>query len=249
MNKVVIIKNVKLSYLDFGDLNSNNCILILHGWGLSKYPYESIAHKIPGSYRVVILDLPGFGNSDSPLLWTYDEYAETVLMFIQSVIQKSVILIGHSFGGGVAIALASKHSHFISLLVLVDSAGIPMNRSPLILIIYKTLEVFLQSLSIKRIIPVMQMSLSFAYNLIVHPWAMWNSLRLPNYVDISDKISKIKCKVVVMWAARDKMIPVQSATILAGITGSEIIWAPPNLYHDWPITNPGEFVSLLRPSL
>jgi len=75
-------------------------------------------------YSVYALDLPGFGGSPAPQKpFTLSDYSDIVVGFIKKMNLKSVILIGHSFGGRIAIKLSSRKPELVSKLILVDSAG------------------------------------------------------------------------------------------------------------------------------
>jgi pimeloyl-ACP methyl ester carboxylesterase len=94
-----------------------------------------------GEYGMYALDLPGFGKSPftppspSPSRggnnngWAVGDYAKVVKEFIEKLDLKNVILIGHSFGGRVAIKLVAKYPILISKLILVDSAGFAMDAN------------------------------------------------------------------------------------------------------------------------
>ncbi len=101
-------------------------ILFLHGWrseGAVWLPLmERLAGLGGGSYSI---DLPGFGKSRAPTSpWHVSDYANVVQSFIEKLGLKSVTLVGHSFGGRVAIKLAATHPDAIGKLILVSSAGI-----------------------------------------------------------------------------------------------------------------------------
>jgi pimeloyl-ACP methyl ester carboxylesterase len=101
--------------------------VILQGWGTSLGMYDSMAACINGRFRVIQLDLPGFGASDEPReSWNVDEYADFFLHFMEKLGIGRATLIGHSYGGRVIIKLASRESISLELdrLVLVDAAGI-----------------------------------------------------------------------------------------------------------------------------
>lgn len=82
-------------------------------------------------YRNVLVDLYGFGSSphpDCPL--TVGDYARGVMKLMSALGIKKAVIVGHSFGGRVAIEIAAKHGEVVSQLVLVDSAGVRPRRGP-----------------------------------------------------------------------------------------------------------------------
>jgi pimeloyl-ACP methyl ester carboxylesterase len=106
--------------------------VILEGWGTNIEVYTSVANAISDGYKVITLDLPGFGRSDEPKeVWGVVEYAEFVLHFLYKLGIHSADLIGHSYGGRIIIYLASHINDLnIGKIVLIDSAGIMPRRTP-----------------------------------------------------------------------------------------------------------------------
>jgi len=100
-------------------------IVFLHGWGGSMASFEFVARAMSRGRRVLNLDLPGFGESDPPGSdWGVEEYAECVRSLLADLKMTPCVLVGHSFGGRIAIMLASRYPELIEGVVLTDSAGI-----------------------------------------------------------------------------------------------------------------------------
>lgn len=129
-----MLKNLLVSYSEQAG-NGGQTLLFLHGWRSNKEIWDGITQKLINLFAdqhisLLALDLPGFGNSQTPKQpMTVGDYAEVVAEFIKKLDFKNVIIVGHSFGGRVGIKLASIHPELISKLVLVDSAGFPMPAS------------------------------------------------------------------------------------------------------------------------
>lgn len=104
---------------------SGPTIVYLHGWGCDGKIFLPVAKLLP-HYNNVMPDFNGFGKSPPPpsVGWTIDDYvSELYLFFLQYNIQKAVI-VGHSFGGRVAIAFAARYPQFVKKLLLVAPAGL-----------------------------------------------------------------------------------------------------------------------------
>lgn len=98
-------------------------ILILHGWGASSKSFQEVKELLENEgFSVEVPDLPGFGRN--PLAkenLSFDDY----LAFVKNVIGKrKVILIGHSFGGRIAIRFTRLYPDSVEKLVLTASSGI-----------------------------------------------------------------------------------------------------------------------------
>ncbi|MFT5660930.1 MAG: non-heme chloroperoxidase [Sulfurimonas sp.] len=97
-------------------------LIVLHGWGSNKnLMKQSFAPHMRG-FRHIYIDLPGFGKSTCCLALTTADIARIVEMFMVLINASKDVILGHSFGGKVALLLDPK------VLVLVASAGIYINK-------------------------------------------------------------------------------------------------------------------------
>lgn len=105
-------------------------VLLLHGWGASSELWRPIMDHLSGGYSVLAPDLPGFGRTPGPPEgWDVARYARWVLALLDSRGLARVHVVGHSFGGRVAIKLAALWPERVDRLVLTSSAGIRPARS------------------------------------------------------------------------------------------------------------------------
>lgn len=104
-------------------------VVLLHGWGASSQSLAPLCGALAEAFRVLAVDLPGFGWSQAPpAAWGTAEYAGHVERLLQETGIDRAALVGHSFGGRIAIALAAGQPGLVSRLVLVASAGIRPRR-------------------------------------------------------------------------------------------------------------------------
>jgi len=100
-------------------------IVLLHGWGVSSQSLAGVASSLAAGFRVISVDLPGFGWSRAPAdAWGTAQYADQVRRLLDELGLSRVALLGHSFGGRVSIVLAAQHPARVSRLILVASAGV-----------------------------------------------------------------------------------------------------------------------------
>jgi|GEM_PF-163430 len=118
--------------------NSAPTVVILHGWGRSLAAMRPLGELLASSYRVVLIDLPGFGLSPLPPEasndgggWGTFEYSERVKRFLDQSGIDSCILVGHSFGGRISVQLASRYPDLARGLVLIGSHGLKRKRAPI----------------------------------------------------------------------------------------------------------------------
>lgn len=104
-------------------------VIVMHGWGCKAATVRVLADAAAGAGATVYnLDLPGFGDTpEPPEAWGVEEYAGFVEEFCRMKGIERPVLMGHSFGGRIAIVMASRTP--VEKVVLVDAAGIKPRRS------------------------------------------------------------------------------------------------------------------------
>lgn len=102
-------------------------VVLLHGWALAHHTYKGVIATIAAQgCRVIAPAMPGFGGTrDLPSNdFSMRGYAQWVADLLDALdIEESAVVLGHSFGGGVAIRLAFDHRERVRSLVLVNSVG------------------------------------------------------------------------------------------------------------------------------
>jgi len=116
---IKVIKNINIHYEEEGDI-SNQALVLLHGWGQNIEMMQPLALPFKEDFHIINIDLPGHGRSSEPkeVLNIY-EYADIIYELLMSLNIYNPIVIGHSFGGKLAIILTSKMD--ISKIVLCAS--------------------------------------------------------------------------------------------------------------------------------
>ena len=102
-------------------------IVMLHGFTGSKENWYPLARELRSRYRLVIPDLPGWGESERKPNTDYGFVAQSarVAAFIAAVSpRRPVVLLGHSMGGGIAAVTAAHHPQRVSRVGLLDAAGV-----------------------------------------------------------------------------------------------------------------------------
>jgi pimeloyl-ACP methyl ester carboxylesterase len=121
--KKISIGNLDVNYKTAGEGES---LLILHGWGGSSDSWLEVQEILSKKgLKVIVPDFPGFGKSKTPpKIWGLKEYSDFIFDFAQTLGLESFFLLGHSFGGRIAVKFTLLHPEKIKKLILCDSAGI-----------------------------------------------------------------------------------------------------------------------------
>ena len=123
------VNGVRLHYLERGE---GDPLVLLHGNGSMIEDFESsgLIDLAAKHYRVIVFDRPGFGHSDRPrnVIWTPDIQAELIKQALAQLGLSSAIVLGHSWGASVAVALALKYPGLVRGLVLASGYYYPTAR-------------------------------------------------------------------------------------------------------------------------
>lgn len=117
------------------DLGTGAPVLLLHGSGPGVSAYANwrlVMPELSASRRVIAPDLVGFGFTDRPPAHRYglDSWVAHALGVMDALELDRVDLVGNSFGGGLALALAIRHPTRVRRLVLMGSVGVPFVLTP-----------------------------------------------------------------------------------------------------------------------
>lgn len=196
-----------INYIRYGN-NKNRTIVMLHGWGQNIEMMKFIGNKLDED--VLIIDLPGFGKSKEPdtVLSIYD-YANLVHDLISNLEIKNIILIGHSFGGKIALAYASKYK--VEKLVLLAS---PFKS--------KENKINIRTKVLKKLkkVPGLNKLEEFAKKHIgstdyKNASGIMREILVKHVnLDITEDVKKITCPTLIIWGDNDECVPVSDGKLL-----------------------------------
>ena len=204
-------------------------LVLLHGWGVSSESFVGLAGELERRFAVTAMDLPGFGwSAPPPGAWGSLDYAGHVARFMDAIGVPSAHVLGHSFGGRVAVALAAHFPERVRRLVLVASGGIRPRR---------TARYYLKVGAAKAARHLLSPTL----------WGRWGSrmhaklgervgsrdyrqagpmrpilVRLVNE-DARRLLARVQARTLILWGSGDPEIPVASMRVMAeGIRGARL---------------------------
>lgn len=239
--------------------------------------------KQDGDYVFYIPDLPGFGKSEEPKEnWKLDDYLEFVKEFFTSVAQrdggfepiknilekavksdeesfkvesKKVILIGHSFGGRIAIKYAAKYPEDLGKLVLTGAAGIKHPLTP------KQKLFFYSSKAGKKIfgLPVLKSGEKFAkkflYKIVREKDYANASPRMKEVMknvldeDLTPVLDKINVPTMLIWGREDHSTPLTDGELMNEKIKNSKLFVIDNANHSAPYNNAEKFAEIFMENL
>ncbi|TNE91001.1 MAG: alpha/beta hydrolase [Deltaproteobacteria bacterium] len=121
--QTIEVDGVTLAYVDSG--GEGRTVVFVHGlssW-MAFWEYQ-IPEVSAAGYRVLALDLPGYGMSERPdAPYTPPWYASIVAGFLDELEVESAVVVGHSMGGQTALTMALEHPEKVDALALAAPAG------------------------------------------------------------------------------------------------------------------------------
>jgi pimeloyl-ACP methyl ester carboxylesterase len=209
-------------------------ILLIHGLGANTYTWRELAPRLARTHRVISVDLKGFGRSDKPLGAGYGvlDQAQLLKALIARKGWRNLTIVGHSFGGGVAMAVTADlnrtQPETVARLALIDSIAFPqpvplffeLLRTPVLaeVAIYATLpelEVYKGLLTAYSDAGKITLETVRAYaRPLYEPGGRHALIKTtqqiipPNLPALIERYRTIHQPVQLIWCADDKMVPV-----------------------------------------
>jgi len=108
------------SWLNYGEAGQGETLLFVHGWANNWYSWIPVAERLKGRYRVVMLDLPGYGDSSPLSHYSVAGMADSVAAFLSGLGVRPVAVVGLSMGTFVVADLACRYPNLLEKLILIS---------------------------------------------------------------------------------------------------------------------------------
>jgi len=229
-------------------------VVFLHGWALGDHTYREVISRIASlGCRVIAPALPGFGGTrdlpkDEFSIAGYGRWVADLLAALE--VDEPVIVVGHSFGGGVGIRLAYDHPELVRSIVLVNSIGGSSWRKGKVVRSIADRPLWDWGLHFPsdvwpirqatRVLPVLVED--FVPNLIRNPRAMARVAGIVRCADLRPELEDLRKRsvpITILWGSRDGIIPRESFEALcvaAGVEGTVVDGS-----HSWLLADPQQF--------
>ncbi|MDH3973506.1 MAG: alpha/beta hydrolase [Deltaproteobacteria bacterium] len=209
-------------------------LLLIHGFGQSLYTWRHLMPPLSKKYRLILVDLKGFGKSPKPKdgRYTLYEQVKLVLHLIKKLDLSRLTLMGHSFGGGVALITALYLTLFdkgrVERTVLIDNPAYEQKLPPFVSILKVPvisdlgMALIPAKIQIRSLLKLSYLHESTITNDAVAAYAkplytpggrqaLINTARqmVPSDLSgLSKRYEKIDLPVQLIWGAKDAIIPV-----------------------------------------
>lgn len=226
-SKFIAVNGLRVHYTDEG---KGEAVVLVHGTGASLHTWQKWVEGLRGNFRVIRMDLPGFGiTGPAPdRQYTIAAYVKFLHALLELIKAQQVNLVGNSLGGHIAWRYAVEYPDNVNKLILIDSAGLPrigkiplpirLARMPVVgkLGLYASPR-FLVRNSLKEV----YFDRSKVTEDLVERYHTM-ALRAGNrqaFIDraeqlesgSSDGLERIKIPTLILWGRHDRWIPVEQA--------------------------------------
>lgn len=217
-------------------------VIILHGWNLSGSRFASLAEVLKRSgFRTFTPDLPGFGTEKAPAKpWHVVDYAEFLKSYMAKNHIRDPIIIGHSFGGRVALKFSQLYPEDIHSLVLTGTPGfspIPTKKLLFFLVISK-IGGMLFALPVLNVLA--DRARRFLYYIagarefLRAEGAMRQTFKYIVQDDLTQAMTSVRVPCLLVWGEFDVIVPLQVARRMVEVIPAATLKIIPEQDHGVP---------------
>ena len=225
-----IKKNLKIHYHEEGE---GLPVIFLHGSGQGASGYSNFkgnaSYFAKQKYRALMPDLLGFGYSSKPEdeIYSADFHVDAIKQFVDGLGLKSLVFVGNSLGGALALIFSLRYPDYVSKLVLMAPGGIEHKEAYMkmagIQMVYKLSQGQgeLQKSHLKKILSLQMFDPSRLSDSVVEerlqiakeqPKAVWKTMSVPF---LGDQLKEIPQPILCFWGADDQFLPVSGVQVIA----------------------------------
>lgn len=215
--KEVVVKGLKINYKIFG--SKGMPFLILHGWPSNSDRWietgELLSRK---GLMVIVPDLPGFGKSDTlKEAWCIDDYVEWVNEFVGLFPQfkEEFYILGHSFGGSIAVKFSINYAQRIKKLFLLGAAAVRKRttKKQVLVSLSKLAKMF-------SFLPFYELVKKAVYKYVVrsYDYLKADDIMKKTFInctqDLSQHLPFVKTPTVIIWGKKDDVTLIDEAYLI-----------------------------------
>lgn len=112
--------------INYREAGSGQPLMLIHGFPMNLHVWESVVEKLSDEFHVITPDLPGFGKSAGlPAGFSIEDVARSMLQFLKEKSFSMPVVVGHSLGGYVTLAMAEQQPDALAGFCLFHSTALP----------------------------------------------------------------------------------------------------------------------------
>jgi len=252
IGRFIEVEGVRLHYIEQGQ---GDPVIVFHGNGamIQDFVLSGLVDALASRYRVIVFDRPGYGHSERPRrLWTARSYATLFSRALRSLGVERAVVVGHSWGTLVALALALEDASLIRGLVLVSGYYYPTARAdvllfspPAIPVVGDVMRYTISPLIVRMILPKLVRHIFspvavparfrrwFPMDLALRPSQLRaaaedTALMIPSAVSMTGRYQDITMPVVIVAGSQDRVVNPerQSGRLHRALPQSEFVLLP-----------------------
>lgn len=239
VNMKINVKNIDVNYIQYG---KGKDVVLLHGWGQNIEMMKPLGDKLEDNYRITIIDLPGFGESEEPKdVFDVNDYCMVVEEILKKLKVNRPTMIGHSFGGRVSIMYASRND--VDKLILFGSPCIRYEEK---------LSLKVRILKFMKKVPIVNKLEGFAKRHIgsrdyKNASDMMRKILVKTVnKDLSECAKKVDAPTLLIWGDNDLEEPLERAQELEKIMKDAGLIVFPNSSHYAYLENLNQVVKIIK---
>ena len=203
---ILKFENLSIYYNKFSNKKNKGVpLLFLHGWGVDSSSFKFFYENLKNEKTCIVIDFPPFGKSSMPNKEMFlKDYAKIVLNLLEKLKISKVDIVAHSFGGRVAIELASR-CELVNKLLLTGSAGLKVFSLKRFLKIKKYK--ILKTLAKLKLYSKSKLNLQGSLDYVsLKPCMRKTFINVVNY-NQKDLLKRINVPTLLVWGTLDKETP------------------------------------------
>jgi pimeloyl-ACP methyl ester carboxylesterase len=228
----ISVDGMNVHYRDEGDATDSSPIVLIHGTGSSLHTFEYWTTELKQDYRVIRMDLPGYGLT-GPFpnrQYSMNHYLDFLEHFLNALGIKECVLGGNSLGGGIAWNFAAMHSEMVTKLILINASGYPsqaksiplafkLAQTPVIKDVFKYITPrFVAKASVENVFAdktkVTEALVDRYFELTLRAGnrqAFIDRFHATKTLNRAKNIKLIQQNTLVLWGEEDQLIPIEKA--------------------------------------
>jgi len=231
-------------------------VVFLHGWGIGPRSYSATLNRlIDIGCQVLAPAMPGFGGTSALMgdECSFGGYADWLARYLHATgVSDRAVVVGHSFGGGVAVQLGHDHGDLVRSVVACNGIGGEGGPGPSDRPWWEWgrvlgSDLFAPSCAARVIPAVIGQAVP---NMVQNPFAMWRVGEIVRRADLRREVRVLRRRgmpVTIVWSDRDRLVSHSGFVAMCRSAGIEGVVVPG--HHSWLIADPNRFAEVMLRAL